>query len=612
MENLTYFSSQDIRIGDLVLVPLRGQLAKGIILNIKPIEEAKANLKSKDWALKKIHKVIETNYFNPELIKALKNSADYFALQPGEILKAIIPQSVIENNPKIKKYRPPETEIIIPEVICLQETTKERLARYRALIRESFAKRQSIFICLPTIAELEKITRDLSKGIEKYIFVGHGDLSAKEQLAVWKKASELEHPILFIGTPLFIGLPRSDIATIIIERENSSHYKTFTRPRLDWRFVIEELAKQTERRLVLGDNALRSETIYRLGKREISPFGVLKYRFISKAKSQLLTLDDKQAGPSTISDRLIERIENALDKKENIFIYCGQRGVSPITICRDCGLVMSCEVCGSALAIHQNPKKDERVFVCHKCSQIVEIEDDCRRCGGQRLAVLGFGIEKIMSELQKVFPQTTVYRLDSDTIKTNSKAKNIVKVFEKGSGAILLGTELALNNLNNPVDNVIALGLDNLLTIPDWRAEEKIFFKLLQLKQLAEKSFIIQTRKPEEKIFDYAINGNLIDFYRDEIDERRLLNYPPFKILIKLSLTGEKNEIKKEMKKLSTILAPWEPLVYPSLQKDKQGFPTINLLLRINPNLWPDPQIITILRQLPLKFIISVDPISVL
>jgi primosomal protein N' len=177
----------------------------------------------------------------------------------------------------------------------------------------------------------------------------------------------------------------------------------------------------------------------------------------------------------------------------------------------------------------------------------------------------------------------------------------------------LVGTDLALNQLeDSSVENVIALSLDNLLALPDWRASEKLFTKLLQLKQVASKNFIIQTRQPEEKIFDYAITGNLIDFYRDEIAERNSLGYPPFKILIKISLSGNGNSIKKEMANLEKILTPWSPLVYPSLNKNKQGSPVINLLIRLPAEAWPEEKLLNYLRQLPPNFDINIDPLSVL
>lgn len=614
-ESLTYFSAQDIKVGDLVTIPLRSQSSTGLVVSVKSAQELKMGLKSGDWTLKKISKINKTNYFDSAVIEAIKTSANYFALQPGQILSALSPQSIWENENRIKFYKPNSVEPIIPEVLCLQDLTSERLARYKSLIRESFAKKQSIFICLPTLTEIEKISKILSKGIENYTFIGHGNLSSREQFSVWVKALELKHPILMIGTPLFLSLPREDISTVVIERENSPYYKTFSRPHFDWRFVIEEIAKAKKWRLILGDDALRSETIYRLGKRELGTLGTIKYRFINKAKNQLIPLQQENKNEfSPISQRLKERLENALDNQEKIFIYSGQRGVAPLTICRDCGLVMTCEVCGSTLAIHQTTsKKNERVFVCHKCSQLIDIEDDCRRCGGQRLAVIGFGVEKVIEELTNLFPQTTVFRLDSDTAKTNRKIKEIVNNFKKTSSSILVGTDLALNQLeDSSVENVIALSLDNLLALPDWRASEKLFTKLLQLKQVASKNFIIQTRQPEEKIFDYAITGNLIDFYRDEIAERNSLGYPPFKVLIKISLSGNGNSIKKEMANLEKILTPWSPLVYPSLNKNKQGSPVINLLIRLPAEAWPEEKLLNYLRQLPPNFDINIDPLSVL
>lgn len=614
-DNLTYFTAQEAPLGSLAMVPVRGQQVLALIIDSREASDLKSELKTVDWQLRKVTKIKKANYFDPDFIKAAGLTANYFACTTGPIIKATIPQAILDELPEIEKIDRTPTEKILPEINAIQEPDKERLARYKSLIREAFAKKQSVFLCLPTSADINRIIEPLKKGIENYVIVGHGALNKKEQLEAWAKALTTTHPILFVGTPLFLSIHRKDITTIIIDRENSSSYKMMMRPFVDWRFFIEQVAKQKQIRLILGDSALRSETIYRLSKNEVNPLGSIKYRLPAEASSQIIPLvneKDKSSILEATNERLRERIENALDNNEKIFIYSGRRGLAPLTICRDCGTVMTCEICHLPLTIHQTSRTKERVFICHKCGEIVEIEDDCRNCHGQRLAIIGFGVEKIIEELKTFFPKANLFRLDSDEVKTNKKAEEIFKQFKKTPNSILVGTEMAFNFIDEQIDNVIAVSIDAFLARPDWRASEKLFTTLLRLKQLAKKHFIIETRQPEEKIFSYVTSGNLIDFYRDEIAERQELGYPPFKVLIKISLAGSLTEIKKEISKLESLLSKWKPLVYPDLTKNLKGLPVINLLLRLPASIWPEPEILKILKSLPPIFTINVDPESVL
>lgn len=613
-DNLSYFTAQDAPLGSLVQAPVRGQQIIALVIESREASDLKSELKTADWQLRKLTKIKKVNYFDSDFMAAASLTADYFASPMGPIIKATIPQAILDELPETKTVIQAPLEKTLAEINAIQEPDEERLARYKSLIREAFAKRQSVYLCLPTNADINRMIEPLKKGIENYVLVGHGQLGKKEQLDFWRKALTTEHPILVVGTPLFLSLPRADIRTIIIDRENSPAYKTIANPLIDWRFFIEQLARQKKIRLILGDSALRSETIYRLGKNEVTPLGSIKYRFTSNASSQIIPLASDKEKNSIIeatNERLRERIENALDNKEKVFIYSGRRGLTPLTICRDCGTVMTCDVCHLPLAIHQTRLK-ERIFLCHKCGQLVEVEDECRNCRGQRLALVGFGAEKIAEELSQYFPQANIFRLDSDNVKTAKKAEEIVRQFNKTPNSILIGTELALNHISSQVDNIIVTNLDALLAMPDWRASEKLFTTLLRLKQLARKHFIIQTRQPEEKIFSYITSGNLIDFYRDEIAERQELGYPPFKVLIKISLAGHLPEIKKDIGKLETLLEKWHPLVYPNLTKNAKGLPVLNLLLRLSANAWPDPELSKILKSLPQTFTINVDPESVL
>lgn len=613
LDSLSYFTAQEIPLGSLVSVSVKNKLIDGLVVATKDARDLKTQIKKTGFGWKKINRVKKAGYFSPEFIKAANLTADYYATFTGQVIKSLIPQIILEKLPEVKTMGGQSSfEKILPEILAVQEPDEERLSFYKSLIRESFAKKQSVFLCLPTTRDIERVSRQIAKGIEQYMVILHGGLTKSQIASLWKKVLSSTHPLLIVATPLFLSLPRADITTLIIEKENSSAYKNMTRPYVDWRFLAERLAEQKKIKLIFGDIALRSETIYRLGRGEITPAGAVKYRVSSPIKQQLWPLvkkDKKEDGDvlNSLGERLLAQIENANDNNERFFILAGQRGLTPITICNDCGLVMSCDVCHSALAIHRAP-----LFLCHKCGQVVEIDDRCPNCRGQRFALLGFGTEKIEEEIKTNLPKINVWRLDSDNVKTPAKAKEIVANFYASPGSVLIGTEMALNYLDDKIENVAMVGLDNLFARPDYRLGERLFSELLRLRLLASKRLFIQTRNPDEKIWQYVLSGNLLDFYRDEIEERRELGYPPFKVLIKISREGKKEEIKKDLAQLEKALTPWQPINYPSFGRSPKGLPVSNILIKLPTASWPDKKLLAILKSLPPTFIIRVDPESVL
>jgi len=623
-DSLAYFTAQEIPLGSLVSIPVKNKTITGLVVAEKAVKDLKTQIKKTDFGWRKISRVKKAGYFSPEFIKAANLTADYYATFPGQVIKSLVPQVILDKWPEAKapSWKDPR-EKVLTEILATQEPDEERWSFYRSLIRESFAKKQSVFLCLPSLPDMERLTPLVTKGIEPYVIALHGSLTKNQILTLWKKALTTVHPILIIATPLFLSLPRADLTTVILEKENSSAYKNFSRPHIDWRFFVEKLAEQKKLRLIFGDLALRSETIYRLGRGEITPATTIKYRVYSDSRTQLWPLIKKNKKDdfevqNSIDERLLAQIENASDNNERFFILAGQRGLTPITICRDCGLVMACDICHSTLAIHQKTARDplaineEHLFLCHKCGQVVEIDDHCPNCHGQRLTLLGFGAEKIEAEIKAHSPKIKVWRLDRDSAPTPTKAEEIRRQFLASPGSVLIGTEMALNYLREKIENIALVGLDNLFAKPDYRLGEKLFSELLRLRLLASKRFFIQTRNPNEKVWQNVLSGNLLDFYRDELEERQQLGYPPFKTLIKISREGKKEDIKKDLVQLEKSLAPWQPISYPSLTKNVKGLPVSNILIKLPSSSWPDKKLLALLKSLPPTFLIRVDPESVL
>jgi primosomal protein N' (replication factor Y) len=250
--------------------------------------------------------------------------------------------------------------------------------------------------------------------------------------------------------------------------------------------------------------------------------------------------------------------------------------------------------------------------MCHKCGERRSAEEYCKTCNSWNLITIGIGIDTVVDEIKNKFPDLNILKMDSDSVKNPKIAKSIIQKFKSHPGSILIGTEMMLQYLHDKVDNSAIISLDSLFALPDFRISEKILYLLIRIRALTTKNYLVQTRKAEERVFEFGIKGNMSDFYRLIIEERKSFNYPPFSKLIKITLEGKKDEIIKEMELAQNILDPYEVEVFPAFTHTIKGNYVLHGLLRINNNEWPKQDLIDKIRMLSPAITIKVDPDSLL
>jgi primosomal protein N' len=173
-ETLSYFTASDIMPGSVVKVPVRSRIVPALVVSVEPATELKAEIKSSAFAIRKIAKLKAWSVFLPAFIDAAKDAAEYFASSTGSIMASITPRAILEQSEKITKKVLDVRHTVAEtthEPYALQADEEERIAHYKSLIREQFAKKRSTFFCLPTIQDTKKIFRQLPKGIEEYTYV---------------------------------------------------------------------------------------------------------------------------------------------------------------------------------------------------------------------------------------------------------------------------------------------------------------------------------------------------------------------------------------------------------------------------------------------------------
>lgn len=619
-DSLSYFSKEDISLGSIVSISLRGKSSLGFVIGSENAEKLKTEIKSLPFNIKKIDKVKTLSFLTRPFLNSSKRIADYYAGSLGSVLYSLIPKIILDNCEDLS-YQEKSVSDSFHEIELLQSGDEERFATYKSLIREEFARNRSVFFCLPSTEDILNAKTILEKGIEKYTFILNSNLSSKEILSAWKKILDSEHPALIIATAQFLSIPRSDIKTIILDKESSRAYKTQSRPFIDLRHFAEIFAKESRVRLILGDILLRVETIWQKNNAEenYSELSPLKFRSLSSAKAEVVNMkspqDMKKKEFMILCDKLKTLLKKNKEDSEHAFLFCGRKGLYPQTICSDCGTVVVCNNCKAPVVLYGKKNmsgKSKNLFVCHHCGERREADELCKVCNGWRLNPFGIGLERVKEEIETILSDPKIIIMDKDHIKNHKQAVKSRETFYGTPGSIMLGTEMALSYLNQKIENIAVVSVDSYFSIPDYQINEKIFHIILELRSRTQKNILIQTRQENTKIFDYALKGNLTDFYRDEIEERKQIGYPPFVTYIKISLEGEKNTVKEKMERVSKYIKPFELQIYDAWNPGSSKSHTIHGLVGIPKKEWVNKELLDKLRGLPPEFTVKIDPSTLL
>lgn len=618
-EKLSYFTSKDISVGALVSVPVRKKEISAIVSAVSDAKESKINLKDSDFAVKPMKSLISADFITPEFLEASKEIARYYISTQGSVIKDFVPQAVLEGFSRSKTQKAPQQAVTEArngrETIIIQLPAEERIRYYKSIIREEFARNKSVFLCLPVVADMENVAAELGRGIEKYVFALSGKVSKKEIMEKWEKASAEKHSVLIIATKSFLSLPRRDFGVIIIDQESSSAYKNQKKPYIDARKSAEIISRSVKARLIFGDELVRTETFYRQETGEFSLSSASHCRPVSSAEQIIIDAKEyfkekKYNGLKFVSTpQLLRIMDDAVAKNEKIIIFANHKSYSPTTICADCNKTMLCGKCDAPVVMSKIDSKNI-VSRCHKCLSELPAPDRCPYCKSWRLESYGIGTQKVAEEMRGFFPEVRVFEMDSDSIPSKKAGKKIAEEFW-ANGGIIVGTEMIFSHINQPVDRVIAISVDGLFTLPEYKIDEKVFHLLLKLKSLAKKYFAIQTRFPELPIFNNALRGNISGFYREEIESRKIFQYPPFKLLIKITKESKKEgQLNREIGVLQKIMAEWSPVSYPAFIPKIKNLHKKHILLKIDPSSWPPSQARQALRQEKLYCVLSSLPPS--
>jgi primosomal protein N' (replication factor Y) len=389
------------------------------------------------------------------------------------------------------------------------------------------------------------LVQRLQKYFGNQIAVYHSRYSQNERLEVWNHVlNQSENARVVIGARSSVFLPFSNLGLIIVDEEHEQSYKQFDpSPRYHARDTAIVLAALFKAKTLLGSATPSLESFHNATKENKYGYVALNKRFnnVLMPEIELVDLTDKHKRKRMtghFSDRLITEIKETLEAQSQVILFQNRRGYSPVVSCNTCGHTPECPNCDVSLTFHQY-KNELR---CHYCSHTMAMQQFCGACGGVEIDSKGFGTEQIQEEIELLFPDAKVARMDLDTTRGKYSYDRIISSFENKEVDILVGTQMVTKGLDfRHVKLVGVLNADQLINFPDFRAHERSFQLLQQVAGRAGRTdtrgqVIIQTYNPHHTILQQVSINDYESMFIEQLEDRRIYKYPPFCRLIKLTI----------------------------------------------------------------------------
>lgn len=449
---------------------------------------------------------------------------------------------------------------------------------YVNLIEEQLNAGNQVLYLLPEIALTTQIIARLHKIFGNSFGVYHSRYSDNERVEVWKKVLTGEYQFI-VGVRSAVFLPFNNLGLIVVDEEHEPSYKQYEpAPRYHARDASTYLARLHQAKVLLGTATPSLETCQNAldGK-----YGLVELfeRFGQASDPTLQFVDTRKERKQkklkgNFSSVLIEEIQLALDKKEQVILFQNRRGYAAYVSCEECAAIPKCANCAVSLTYHQFNNK----LVCHYCGFTQPMLHDCTSCGSTALRNIGFGTEELEEEINILFPEAIVQRMDLDTTRSKYGYQRIIEEFEEGNIDILVGTQMVSKGLDFGKVNLVGIfDADRMINFPDFRSHERAYDLIVQVSGRAGRKsntgkVLVQTNDPEQPLLQRVQHGEYRSFFQGEILERESFRYPPFTRLIKVtfkhrdktisfqSATFFTNELRKSLGN-ERMVGPVEPIV---------------------------------------------------
>jgi primosomal protein N' (replication factor Y) len=423
-------------------------------------------------------------------------------------------------------------------------TSSGKTEIYVKLIKQLLEDGKQVLYLLPEIALTTQLIERLQHYFGEYLSVFHSKYSMNERVEVWNNVLDnRQKALLILGARSSLFLPFSNLGFVIVDEEHEPSFKQFDpAPRYHARDAAIVLANLHNAKVILGSATPSIETFYNAqqGKYGLVELNI-RFGDVQLPEIELVDIKEKHRKKRMkghFSDRLLEMIQDALNEKEQVILFQNRRGFAPVVECETCGVSPQCPQCDVSLTFHSFRKE----LRCHYCGYKQAMPHNCGACGSEKLNTKGFGTEQIEQELEQLFPDTAIGRMDLDTTRGKYGYQKIIGKFEAQEIDILVGTQMLSKGLD--FSNVSLVGImnaDTMLNFPDFRAHERSYQLMVQVSGRAGRSkkrgkVAIQTFNPYHQILQQVSTNSYNEMFKEQLDERWQYRYPPFYRIIKITL----------------------------------------------------------------------------
>lgn len=414
---------------------------------------------------------------------------------------------------------------------------------YLQTIQDVIAEGKEAIVLVPEISLTPQMVRRFKGRFGSNVAVLHSALSNGEKYDEWRRIHRKEVQVV-VGARSAVFAPFENIGIIIIDEEHENSYKQEDQPRYHARDVAIHRGENYRCPVILGSATPTLES-YARAQKGVYKLIELTKRTNDSAMPKVDIVDmrsELHAGNRSMFSRsLKEKIEQCIERGEQVVLLLNRRGYSTFVMCRDCGHVKECPHCDIALTYHKNSNQ----LKCHYCSYEEPMPLNCPSCNSDLIRFFGTGTQRIEEGLTQLIPEAIVIRMDVDTTRRKGAHEKLLNQFANKEANILLGTQMIAKGLD--FENVTLVGVltaDSMLHLPDFRSSEKTFQLLTQVSGRAGRhelpgEVIIQTYTPEHYSIELASNYDYMQFYRSEMRMRKTFQYPPYVFLALITVSHE-------------------------------------------------------------------------
>ncbi|MFA5871175.1 MAG: primosomal protein N' [Parcubacteria group bacterium] len=621
----SYYNPEILPAGSLVKVSFFRQNVLGIVVGIRDDFEHKGTIR-----IKNIGEVIEKSFLTEKQLALANYVAEKYICPPGIVLKGMIPSQfkmrAKKGSAQTLKGKNIITKSAIAEKISkdkskyfvLDGSGTEREAVNLALIGELVKTKKQCLILVPEIYFSHGIYEKIKTNFpEQEIALFHSKMAKGKQNEWREKVKEGKLKVI-IASRAGIFLPFKSLGLVIVREPQEASFKQWdTAPRYNAADSARFLADQYGAKLIF-ESFMPSVKLFK--KIEDREYMRISCSQTGKEKRKIEIVDmypEKKSADLPISKNLYSGLAKSIEDKKQALLLVNRRGFSTFSICQSCKKVLSCPKCDKALVYFDEKSQ----YVCLHCGYKRDLLSSCPSCGGFQFSHYGVGSQTVEKKLKKLFPFIKIGRLDSDTIKSQSRLKKLYADLFGKKIDILTGTQIALESMESGSFSLVGIiSAYDFFGKPDYNSRETAFFNLGRARELvgSQGVLIIQAPSLNDPLFKYLESGKSEDFLKDELKLRKKYAYPPYSQIIKLSYADHlQKKAESESARVFDLLnvkshnnIRIEDPFAPYLAK-KRGKFTINILIKISgKEVIADTPIYAIMSSLGKGWKIDVDPIS--